>query len=56
MPAPFVARLAERPLLCDGATGTVLDARGVSLDTCFDVLCVNDPEVVQGMGDMSGPI
>src|SRR5262249_23007789 len=49
MPEPFVARLAERPLLCDAAMGTMLYARGVPLDTCFDVLCVNDPKVVQGI-------
>jgi methionine synthase I (cobalamin-dependent)/5,10-methylenetetrahydrofolate reductase len=49
MPAPFVTRLAERPLLCDGAMGTMLYARGVPLDTCFDVLCVNDPKIVQGI-------
>ena len=49
MSAPFVARLAERPLLCDGAMGTMLYARGVPLDACFDVLCVSDPKVVQGI-------
>ena len=49
MPAPFIARLAERPLLSDGAMGTMLYARGVPLDACFDVLCVNDPQIVQGI-------
>jgi methionine synthase I (cobalamin-dependent)/5,10-methylenetetrahydrofolate reductase len=49
MAAPFVARLAERPLLCDGAMGTMLYARGVPLDACFDVLNVNDPKIVQGI-------
>jgi homocysteine S-methyltransferase len=49
MPAPFLARLAERPLLGDGAMGTMLYARGASLDVCFDVLCLNDPRVVQGI-------
>ncbi len=49
MPAPFVARLAERPLLGDGAMGTMLYARGVPLDACFDVLCINDPQIVQGI-------
>jgi homocysteine S-methyltransferase len=47
--APFLARLAERPLLCDGAMGTVLYGRGVSLDACFDVLNVNEPKMVQGI-------
>ena len=49
MAAPFVTRLAERPLLCDGAMGTMLYARGVPLDACFDVLNVNDPKIVQGI-------
>ena len=47
--APFLARLAERPLLGDGAMGTMLYARGVSLDACFDVLCMNDPKLVQSI-------
>jgi homocysteine S-methyltransferase len=45
----FSRRLAEGPLLCDGAMGTVLYARGVSLDACFDVLNLNSPGVVQGV-------
>ncbi len=49
MAAPFIARLAERPLLCDGAMGTMLYARGVPLDACFDVLNVNEPKIVQGI-------
>jgi homocysteine S-methyltransferase len=49
MPAPFLERLSERPLLGDGAMGTMLYARGVPLDACFDVLNVNEPKVVQGI-------
>ncbi|HEV2053623.1 MAG TPA: bifunctional homocysteine S-methyltransferase/methylenetetrahydrofolate reductase [Methylomirabilota bacterium] len=49
MPAPFLERLRERPLLGDGAMGTMLYARGVPLDACFDVLNVNEPKIVQGI-------
>src|SRR5437762_8141151 len=49
MSAPFIERLSERPLLGDGAMGTMLYARGVPLDACFDVLCVHDPQIVQGI-------
>src|SRR5881628_2065739 len=49
MPHAFSERLAEGPLLCDGAMGTVLYARGVPLDACFDVLNLNNPRVVQGV-------
>ncbi len=45
----FSRRLAERPLLCDGAMGTVLYGRGVSLDACFDVLNLNDPRLVHAV-------
>jgi homocysteine S-methyltransferase len=49
MPAPFAAALLERPLLGDGAMGTMLYARGVPLDTCFDVLNESDPKIVQSI-------
>jgi homocysteine S-methyltransferase len=45
----FSRRLAEAPLLCDGATGTLLYGRGVPLDTCFDALNLNDPKLVQSL-------
>jgi methionine synthase I (cobalamin-dependent)/5,10-methylenetetrahydrofolate reductase len=49
MAPPFVERLTERPLLGDGAMGTMLYARGVPLDACFDVLCLNDPTLVKSV-------
>ncbi len=49
MPAPFINALAERPLLGDGAMGTMLYARGVPADACFDTLNVSDPKLVQGI-------
>ena len=49
MPHAFSRRLAEGPLLCDGATGTALYARGVSLDGCFDALNLNNPKLVQSI-------
>jgi len=39
--------LAQGPLLCDGAMGTLLYQRGVPLDDCFDALNVDRPELVQ---------
>lgn len=45
---PFLERLAERkPLLSDGAMGTMLLSRGISLDMCFDQLNLTRPEVVR---------
>src|SRR5215468_7655594 len=49
MPHAFSERLAEGALLCDGAMGTVLYARGVPLDACFDVLNLNNARIVQGV-------
>ncbi len=44
----FLARIAHGPLplLSDGAMGTQLHARGVSLGTCFDALNITQPEMV----------
>jgi homocysteine S-methyltransferase len=46
---PLLERLLERPLLADGATGTMLYARGVAVDACFDVLNLRDPSTVQAI-------
>ena len=43
---PLRARLARGPLLCDGAMGTLLYARGVPFDHCFDALNLTDRERV----------
>jgi homocysteine S-methyltransferase len=46
---PLLARLAEGPLLGDGAMGTMLYARGTPLDACFDVLNLHDRKTVQAI-------
>jgi homocysteine S-methyltransferase len=43
------ARLAEGPLLCDGAMGTVLYAHGIGVDGCFEALNVSNPKLVQAI-------
>lgn len=43
---PLQALLGEGPLLADGAMGTSLLERGVSLGACFELLNVEDPSVV----------
>ena len=37
---------AEKPLLADGAMGTLLHERGISFEACFDDLNLSDPRVV----------
>ncbi len=45
-PESFQARLDRGPLLADGAMGTMLYARGVPFDQCFDGLNVDRPDLV----------
>lgn len=43
---PFLESLAERVLVCDGAMGTMLYARGVFINKSFDALNLMNPELV----------
>ena len=40
---PFLAKLQERPLLFDGAMGTLLYARGASSEQCLELLVATRP-------------
>ena len=43
----FLDLLAQgKPLLADGAMGTMLHNRGVSFEACFDQLNLTNPELV----------
>lgn len=44
---PLLNRLARGPILADGAMGTMLYARGISFDRCFDELNLSNPGLVQ---------
>ncbi len=37
---------SQKPLLADGAMGTLLHERGISFETCFDALNLSNPRVV----------
>src|SRR3974390_3408590 len=45
MPA-FSDLFGERPVLADGSMGTVLNARGVPINRCYDELNLTDPGLV----------
>ena len=45
----LLEQLQQRPLLCDGAMGSLLYARGVAYEQCFDVLNLTQPELIQGI-------
>ncbi len=44
----FIKRLkeSERPIVTDGAMGTLLHARGIPFDDCFDALNMTQPAIV----------
>jgi homocysteine S-methyltransferase len=42
----FLDALGERVLVCDGAMGTMLYARGIFLNRCFDELNLTQPDLV----------
>jgi len=42
----FLERLNRGPILCDGAMGTLLYARGVFINRCYDELNISQPEMV----------
>jgi homocysteine S-methyltransferase len=48
LPEGFLSRLQSTitPLLSDGAMGTLLNARGVSFEQCFDALNITQPDLV----------
>ena len=43
---PFLESLEERVLVCDGAMGTMLYAKGIFINKSFDALNLSSPELV----------
>ncbi len=48
---PFLERLAESVVVADGAMGTMLYARGVFVNRCFDELNLSNPTLVRQVHD-----
>ena len=46
---PFADAISERALVCDGAMGTMLYAKGVFVNRSFDALNVSQPGLVEGI-------
>ena len=49
MPRDFLKRLQQGPVLCDGAMGTLLYARGIFINRCYDELNLSQPEMILGI-------
>ncbi len=46
MKKAFLERLAEGPILCDGAMGTLLYSKGIFINRCYDELNLSQPEMI----------
>src|SRR5258708_5946958 len=49
MSEDFLTRLKQGPLLCDRAMGTLLYAKGVFINKCYDELNLTQPDLVRGI-------
>src|SRR5438445_10169395 len=47
MAGNLLARLKTSPVLCDGAMGTLLYAKGVFINRCYDELNISQPEMIR---------
>jgi len=47
MREPFLGRIDKRPVVCDGAMGTMLYSKGISLNRCYDELNAAMPQLVK---------
>jgi methionine synthase I (cobalamin-dependent)/5,10-methylenetetrahydrofolate reductase len=49
MSADFLARIKQSPVLCDGAMGTLLYAKGIFINRCYDELNLSQPDLIRGI-------
>jgi methionine synthase / methylenetetrahydrofolate reductase(NADPH) len=49
MAADFLARIKESPVLCDGAMGTLLYAKGIFINRSYDELNLSQPDLIRGI-------
>jgi methionine synthase / methylenetetrahydrofolate reductase (NADH) len=49
MAQDLLARLKQRPVLCDGAMGTLLYAKGIFINKCYDELNLTQPDMVRSI-------
>src|SRR5579859_8261932 len=49
MPSDFLARVKQSPVLCDGAMGTLLYAKGIFINRSYDELNISQPDMIRGI-------
>jgi methionine synthase I (cobalamin-dependent)/5,10-methylenetetrahydrofolate reductase len=45
----FLARIKQSPVLCDGTMGTLLYAKGIFINRCYDELNVSQPDLIRAI-------
>jgi methionine synthase I (cobalamin-dependent) len=45
----FLSRLRQGPVLCDGAMGTLLYAKGIFINRCYDELNLSQPDLIRSI-------
>ncbi|MBZ5571093.1 MAG: bifunctional homocysteine S-methyltransferase/methylenetetrahydrofolate reductase [Acidobacteriia bacterium] len=49
MASDLLARIKQSPILCDGAMGTLLYAKGMFINRCYDELNLSQPDLIRGI-------
>ena len=49
MPTDLLTRIKQSAVLCDGAMGTLLYAKGIFINRCYDELNVSQPDLIRGI-------
>src|ERR1700751_1297498 len=49
MPQDFLTRLSKAPILCDGAMGTLLYAKGIFINRSYDELNLSQPDLIRSV-------
>src|SRR5271170_3353781 len=49
MAADLLSRIKQSVVLCDGAMGTLLYAKGIFINRCYDELNVSQPDLIRGV-------
>jgi methionine synthase / methylenetetrahydrofolate reductase(NADPH) len=49
MASDLMTRLKQSPVLCDGATGTLLYAKGIFINRCYDELNLSQPDLIRDL-------
>src|SRR5712671_2370699 len=49
MAADFLTGIKQSPILCDGAMGTLLYAKGIFINRCYDELNLSQPDLIRAI-------